>query len=119
MLRNCFLISLNTVSFSFLSITHFPSLCRTQKLSSSIFQIQTHHQIKIYIGRNVISSFNFVYYKINPSADPNNPVAATTTLTTSNDTISTTTDLSQVVDNVMPSIVSITSITISVTCPFS
>ena len=55
--------------------------------------------------------FNTVYYKINPSANPaNSTIQATTTLTTSKDTISTTTDLSQTVENVMPSIVSITSI---------
>lgn len=55
--------------------------------------------------------FNYVYYKANPSANPaNTAIPATTTLTTSGDTISTTTDLSQMVENVMPSIVSITSI---------
>lgn len=55
--------------------------------------------------------FNFVYYKMNPSANPKNQVLQSTpTLTTSGDTITTTTDLSQMVENVMPSIVSITSI---------
>lgn len=55
--------------------------------------------------------FNFVYYKINPAADPaGNHVDPTTTLNITADTISTTTDLSTVVENVMPSIVSITSI---------
>lgn len=55
--------------------------------------------------------FNFVYYKINPSADPaNNTIQTTSTLTVSSDTVSTTTDLSTMVENVMPSIVSITSI---------
>ena len=55
--------------------------------------------------------FNYAYYKINPSANPSNStIEATTTLKSSGDTISTTTDLSQMVENVMPSIVSITSI---------
>lgn len=55
--------------------------------------------------------FNFVYYKINPSANPANPqIGNTSTLTTTKETISTTTDLSKMVENVMPSIVSITSI---------
>ena len=57
------------------------------------------------------NGFNFVYYKINPSADPkNNVISATNTLNITGDTISTTTDLSTMVENVMPSIVSITSI---------
>lgn len=55
--------------------------------------------------------FNYVYYKVNPSANPSgNAIQPTTTLTTSSDTLPTTTDLSQMVENVMPSIVSITSI---------
>ena len=55
--------------------------------------------------------FNFVYYKINPSANPaNNVINTTPILNISGDTISTTTDLSSMVENVMPSIVSITSI---------
>ncbi len=55
--------------------------------------------------------FNFVYYKINPSANPSNTILnPTNTLNITGDTISTTTDLSVMVENVMPSIVSITSI---------
>lgn len=55
--------------------------------------------------------FNFVYYKINPSVNPaNNAISTTPILNITGDTISTTTDLSSMVENVMPSIVSITSI---------
>lgn len=54
--------------------------------------------------------FNFVYYKINPSASSGGTIQNTSTLTVSSDTISTTTDLSSMVENVMPSVVSITSI---------
>lgn len=55
--------------------------------------------------------FNFVYYKINPSANPaNNTINTTPILNITGDTVSTTTDLSSMVENVMPSIVSITSI---------
>lgn len=63
------------------------------------------------IAGAAFQGFNFVYYKINPSADPsNNTIQTTPTLTITGDTISTTTDLSSMVENVMPSIVSITSI---------
>lgn len=63
------------------------------------------------IAGAAFQGFNTVYYKINPSAKPTgSTVQTTTTLTTSKDTISTTTDLSEMVENVMPSIVSITSI---------
>lgn len=55
--------------------------------------------------------FNFVYYKINPSASSSgDAIKTTSTLTVSSDTISTTTDLSTMVENAMPSVVSITSI---------
>ena len=57
------------------------------------------------------NGFNFVYYKINPSADPSkNVLQSTPILNIAGNTISTTTDLSTMVENVMPSIVSITSI---------
>ena len=57
------------------------------------------------------NGFNFVYYKINPSADPaKNQSQSTPILNITGNTISTTTDLSTMVENVMPSIVSITSI---------
>ena len=57
------------------------------------------------------NGFNYVYYKINPSANPSHStLQTTTTLNISGDTISTTTDFSSMVENVMPSIVSITSI---------
>ena len=57
------------------------------------------------------NGFNYVYYKINPAADPSkNVLQSTNTLNISGDTLSTTTDLSTMVENVMPSIVSITSI---------
>jgi serine protease Do len=56
--------------------------------------------------------FNYCYYKINPSASQSssNTVETTTTLQVSSDTLTTTTDLSEMVENVMPSIVSITSV---------
>lgn len=54
--------------------------------------------------------FNFVYYKVNPSASSGGTIQNTSTLTVSSDTLSTTTDLSSMVENVMPSVVSITSI---------
>lgn len=63
------------------------------------------------IAGAAFQGFNYAYYKINPSANPSNStIQTTTTLTTSGDTVSTTTDLSTMVENVMPSIVSITSI---------
>ena len=54
--------------------------------------------------------FNYCYYKVNPEASQKNQIQSTTTLTTSSDTVQTTTDLSEMVENVMPSIVSITSV---------
>lgn len=53
--------------------------------------------------------FNYCYYKINPSAKEENTIESTPTLQTSGDTVQTTTDISEMVANVMPSIVSITS----------
>lgn len=54
--------------------------------------------------------FNYCYYKVNPSAKEENNIQSTPTLQTSGDTVQTTTDISEMVANVMPSIVSITSV---------
>lgn len=54
--------------------------------------------------------FNYCYYKVNPTAKEENNIQPTTTLQTSGDTVQTTTDISEMVANVMPSIVSITSV---------
>ena len=62
------------------------------------------------VAGGTFQGFNYCYYKINPSASTANQIQSTTTLTTSSDTVQTTTDLSEMVANVMPSIVSITSI---------
>ncbi|MDO4554126.1 MAG: trypsin-like peptidase domain-containing protein, partial [Lachnospiraceae bacterium] len=62
------------------------------------------------VAGGAFQGFNYCYNKINPNSASNNTVENTTTLTTSGDTIQTTTDVSEVVANVMPSIVSITSV---------
>lgn len=62
------------------------------------------------VAGSAFQGFNYCYYKINPSASKANQIQSTTTLNTSNNTVQTTTDLSEMVANVMPSIVSITSV---------